>query len=117
MELLLRSCRLLAGQTDGPGSKVTYESGSSAHHGGSAARLHAAQPRHVDGGAGAAVSVRRGAVQGGEVVPRMDHQEVVAAAAAANATEQGGVIRETDSTEDDNDAHREAVTQRSGEDL
>lgn len=48
------------------------------HHGGTSAGLMPPQPGHVNGGAGAAVGVRRGAVQGGEVVPGVDHQEVVA---------------------------------------
>lgn len=48
-----------------------------AHHGCTPACLHPTQPRHVDGGARAAVSVRRGAVDGGKVIACMHHQEVI----------------------------------------
>lgn len=48
----------------------------------------APQPRHVDGCAGAAVGVRRGAVQGGDVVTRVNHQEIVGADAAENDEEE-----------------------------
>lgn len=48
-----------------------------AHHGGSSARLQAAQPGHVDGRPGAAVGVGRAAVQRAEVVPRVHYQEII----------------------------------------
>lgn len=49
----------------------------------------ASQPRHVDGCAGAAVGVRRGAVEGGDVVACVNHQEVVTADTAETQIQLG----------------------------
>lgn len=48
-----------------------------AHHGGSSARLQAAQPGHVNGRPGAAVGVGRAAVQRAEVIPCVHYQEII----------------------------------------